>query len=106
MSGQAHQPLKKTGAAERMRRLRVRRRIGARCFYGDASQTVVASLIRCGWLSPEEAMNPRRLGEAIVDLADCAIGGRLGPLGERTTTRNSKARKGGGDAGCPPPRGP
>ncbi len=83
---------KQTGAAGRMRRYRDRQKSGARCFHADASQTVVESLIRCGWLSPEEALNPRRLGEAIIDLADCAVGGRLGPLGERTTTERSKAR--------------
>ncbi len=81
-----------TAAARRMRRYRARRRIGSLCFRGDASQTVVESLIRCGWLSPEEALNPRRLGEVLIDLADCAVGGRLGPLGKRTMTRSSKTR--------------
>ena len=81
---------KETAAAARMRRLRARQKSGARCFHADASQTVVESLICCGWLSPEEALNPRRLGEVLIDLVDCAVGGRLGPLGERTTTRNHK----------------
>ena len=83
---------KKTGAI-RMRRYRARRRSGSRCFRGDASQTVVASLIRSGWLSSEEALNPSRLGEAIVDLADCSLNGTLRPLGERTTTRSPKTRR-------------
>ena len=81
---------KKTGAAIRMRRYRARRRSGARCFRGDASQTVVESLIRAGWLSSEEALNPSRLGEVIIDLAVCWVGGRLG---RRTATRNPKTRR-------------
>ena len=82
----------RTVAARRMRRYRARQKSGACCFHADASQTVVESLIRCGWLSSEEALNPRRLGEVLIDLADCAVGGRLGPLGGRTTTRGPKAR--------------
>ena len=81
-----------TAAAERMRRYRARRRVGSRCFRGDASRTVVASLIRSGWLSFEEALDPSRLGEVLIDLADCWIGGRLGPLGKRITARRPKDR--------------
>lgn len=83
---------KKTGAAGRMREFRARRRSGARCFRGDASQTVVESLIQSGWLSSEEALNPSHLGAAIVDLADCWVGGRLRPVEKGSTTRNPKAR--------------
>ena len=77
MSGQPHQPGKQTGAARRMRRFRARRRIGSLCFRGDVPCEVIDALIRKGWLGDNEAADPARLGEVLVDLADCWAHGTL-----------------------------
>ena len=73
MSGQ----IKKTGAAVRMRRYRARRRIGSRCFRGAVPREVIDALIRKGWLKANEAADPIRVGEAMVDVADCWAHGTL-----------------------------
>ncbi len=77
MSGQEHQPGKQTGAARRMRRLRGRRRVGSLCFHGDVPREVIDALIRKGWLGANEAADQIRLGEVLVDLADCWAHGTL-----------------------------
>ncbi len=68
---------KETTAAERMRKLRDRRRIGSLCFRGDVPREVIDALIRKGWLGANEAADPARLGEVLVDLADCWAHGTL-----------------------------
>ncbi len=77
MSGQEHQPGKQTGAAERMRRYRARRRSRIRCFRGDVSCEVVDALVRNGWLKDNEAADPNRLGKVMADVADCWVRGTL-----------------------------
>ncbi len=72
-----HHSGKQTGAAGRMRRLRARRRIGSRCFRGDVPREVIDALIRKGWLKANEATDPARLAEALVDVADCWAYGTL-----------------------------
>ncbi len=68
----------RTGAAARMRRYRARRRIGSRCFRGNVPREVIDALVRKGWLKANEAADPARLGEAMVDVADCWAHGTLG----------------------------
>ncbi len=77
MSGQAHKPGKQTGAARRMRRLRGRRRVGNLCFHGDAPREIIDALVKKGWLKANEATDPNRLAEALVDVAACWACGTL-----------------------------
>ena len=77
MSRQEYMPGKKPGAAARMRRLRARRRIGSRCFRGDVPREVIDALVRKGWLGADEATDAARVGEAMVDVADCWAHGTL-----------------------------
>ena len=58
-------------AAERQRRCRERQRQGARYMGGDVPPDVVRALVENGWLDAGEADDPRKLGAALVDLADC-----------------------------------
>ncbi len=66
-------------AAERQRRRRERKRQGARCMAGDVPADVVRALVKNGWLGLSEADDPRKLGAALVDLADCWMRGTLKP---------------------------
>ena len=68
-----------TPAAERQRRCRERQRQGARCMGGDVPPDVVCALVENGWLDAGEADDPRKLGAALVDLADCWMRGTLKP---------------------------
>ncbi len=58
-------------AAERQRRHRERCREGLRHMAGDVPADLVAALIENGWLGSDEARDLRKLGAALVDLADC-----------------------------------
>ncbi len=66
-----------TPAAERQREYRRRRREGARIAHTDVSADVVDGLIARGLVSKAEAADPRRLGDALADLADCFVRGTL-----------------------------
>ena len=68
-----------TLAAERQRRCRERHRQGARCMGGDVPPDVVRALVKNGWLDVGEADDSRKLGAALVDLADCWMRGTLKP---------------------------
>ena len=43
----------------------------------DLDPDFVAGLVERGLISPEEATDPRRLGDALADIADCLIRGTL-----------------------------
>ncbi len=64
-------------ATKRQRRCRERLRQGARCMGGDVPPDVVWALVENGWLGPGEADDSRKLGAALVDLADCWMRGTL-----------------------------
>ncbi len=66
-------------AAKRMRHYRRRRRDRARHMCGDVPVDIVRALVRSDWLGSGEADNPRKLGAALVDLADCWTHGTLKP---------------------------
>ncbi len=66
-----------TTAAARQRRFRERRRDGVRCMRGDVPADVVRALVRSDWLASDEADDPRQLGAALIDLADCWMTGTL-----------------------------
>ena len=68
-----------TPAAERQRRRRERQRQGARCMGADVPPDVVCALVENGWLGPGEADDSRKLGAALVDLADCWMRETLEP---------------------------
>ncbi len=79
MSGQAHQPGMKTGAARRMRRFRARRKAGDRWVPGfDVRREVLERLVDEGWTSEAEANDPQRLSDAVADFLDCWVNGMLG----------------------------
>ena len=63
--------------AERQRRYRARKRHGVRLAQTDVDPDIVAGLVERGLISPEEAAEPRRLGDALADIADCLIRGTL-----------------------------
>ena len=46
---------------------------------GDVPADVERALVKNGWLGPDEAEDPRKLGAAMVDLADCWMRGTLKP---------------------------
>ena len=66
-----------TPAAIRQREYRRRRREGARIAHTDVPADVVKALVARGFISLEEAADPRRLGDALADLADCFVRGTL-----------------------------
>ena len=68
-----------TSAAERQRRFRERRREGLRRMAGDVPADLVRALVENGWLGPDEANEPRKIGAALLDLADCWMRGTLEP---------------------------
>ncbi len=65
-------------AAERVRRHRERCRAGLRLMAGDVPADLVGALVRNNWLGSDESKDPRKLGAALVDLADCWMRGTLG----------------------------
>ena len=68
-----------TAAAERQRRHRLRQRQGVRCMGGDVPADMVRALVKNGWLGLGEVDDPRKLGAALVDLADCWMRDTLKP---------------------------
>ena len=62
---------------ERQRLCRERRREGARVMRGDVPPDVVRALEQNGWIGSDEAVDPLKLGAALVDLADCWMRGKL-----------------------------
>ncbi len=66
-------------AAERQRRYRRRQRQGVHCMSGDVPADVVRALVKNGWLGLGEGDDPRKLGAALVDLADCWMRETLKP---------------------------
>ncbi len=64
---------------ERQRRCRERKRQGARRMGGDVLPDVLRALVKNGWLDAGEADDPRKLGAALVDLADCWMRETLKP---------------------------
>ncbi len=46
---------------------------------GDVPADVVRALVKNGWLGLSEVDDPRKLGAALVDLADCWMRGTLEP---------------------------
>ena len=68
-----------TPAAARQRHYRERQRQAARCVRGDVPANVVRALVINGWLGLDEANDPRKLGAALVDLADCWMRETLKP---------------------------
>lgn len=66
-----------TAAAERQRRYRRRRKLCARLATAEVPADVVAGLAERGWLDGSEAEDPQRLGDVLVDVADCFIRGTL-----------------------------
>ncbi len=67
-----------TPDAIRQRRHRERCREGLRPMAGDVPADLVAALIENDWLGSDEATEPRKLGAALIDLADCWTRGTLG----------------------------
>ena len=67
-----------TTAAARMRRYRLRRKLGLMMAAAEVPADVVAGLAERGWLDVGEAEDPRRLGGVLVDVADCLVRGTLG----------------------------
>ncbi len=65
--------------AERQRHYRERLRQAARCMRGDMPPDVVRALVENGWLDAGEADDPRKLGAALIDLADCWMRETLEP---------------------------
>jgi hypothetical protein len=65
--------------AEYQRRFRRRAREKARVMRGDLPKDVVDALIRAGFLGPDEARDPDKIGEAVSDLCDCWSRGTLRP---------------------------
>ncbi len=45
---------------------------------GDVPADLVGALVRNNWLGSDEARDPRKLGAALIDLADCWMRGTLG----------------------------
>ncbi len=68
-----------TPAAIRQRRHRERCRAGLRSMAADVPSDLVSALVENEWLGSDEAKNPRKLGAALVDLADCWWHGTLKP---------------------------
>ncbi len=64
---------------ERQRQCRERKRQGVRCMGGDVPPDVVRALVKNGWLGVGEADDSRKLGAALVDLADCWMRETLEP---------------------------
>ncbi len=55
-----------TSSAERMRRWRRRRRQGLVAFWAEVESEVVDMLVAGGWLSADEARDPKAVGAAFV----------------------------------------
>ncbi len=68
-----------TAAAKRQRHNRERLRQAARCMRGDVPADVVRALVKNGWLDAGEADDSRKLGAALIDLADCWMRETLEP---------------------------
>ncbi len=68
-----------TPAAERQRRCRERQRQGMRYMGSDVPADVVRALVKNDWLEAGEADDSRKLGAALVDLADCWMRETLSP---------------------------
>ncbi len=76
--------------AQRQARYRARKRYGVRLAQTDLDPDIVAGLVERGLISPEVATDPRRLGDALADIADCLIRGTLTTaLGRNTDTPRS-----------------
>jgi hypothetical protein len=63
-----------TPAAERMRRVRKRRREGLRCLTIELRETEIDALIRKGLLKPETRNNPNALVDALYSFLDRTLG--------------------------------
>jgi hypothetical protein len=75
MSGTcAPQETRLTPAAERMRRVRKRRRDGLRCLTIELRETEIDALIRKGLLKPDTRNNPRALVDALYIFLDRTLG--------------------------------
>ena len=68
-----------SSSAERQRHYRERQRQAARCMRGDVPADVVCALVKNDWLGQGEADDSRKLGAALVDLADCWMRETLEP---------------------------
>ncbi len=78
MGNHGHQAEEQTGAAERTRRYRARRKSGDRWVPGfDVSREVLECLVDEGWTSEAEASDPQRLSDAVADFLDCWARGIL-----------------------------
>ena len=69
-------------AAERQRRHRERRRAGVLVVTLELPPEIVDTLVAWGWLSADQAKNPRALAEVIEEMLDCKMRGtfREGPI--------------------------
>jgi hypothetical protein len=64
-----------SGAAERMRRHRLRRRNGLRCLIIELRETEITKLIRQGFLAAEARDDSSAVTKAFYDFLDCTLGG-------------------------------
>ena len=68
-----------TTSAERMRRLRERRREGAVVVSVEIEPEAIAELQRLGWLAPWQRSDPEAVADAVLALESRAIGIGLRP---------------------------
>jgi hypothetical protein len=73
----------KTGAASRSRRYRALRRRNARIYPTEFADSDVCALIELGQITDAEALDPRRVGEVIAELARSAM--------QKTATRGARS---------------
>jgi hypothetical protein len=66
--------VRRSAAAERMRRHRERRSLGLRCLTILLQETEIAALIRKGLLNVETRNDPDAICAALYELFDCALG--------------------------------
>ncbi len=83
-----------TPAAERMRRLRARRRDGLRVVAVEVDAAVVTALVERGWIGPGQVADPQALSDSLADLIECWADGRLSEhaIGGDSVTRNAPDR--------------
>ena len=70
---------KREGERARQRLCRRRKDGQVRPMAGDVPTDLVNALVENDWLGPVEAKVPRKLGAALIDLADCWMNGTLVP---------------------------
>ena len=93
MGDHGDQDGERTGAAERTRRYRARRKAGDRWVPGfDVSRDVLERLIEEGWTTEEEASDPQKLSDVVADLLDCWARERGWPRSAAAPLRRASAQ--------------